>query len=168
MIESLQDLLTKPEPKKNTDVKGPTWPFNWHYMVEFVVDLREREDGGDPEILKREYITLVGDMDSDAYFSECVWNALPSDFLPTHGRGINFETDEFDIREPAVYRFTFGVRTQGEKYWTDCGYEYDSWEEYTLINFYKFTEEEVEVCWDPLDPMDDYDIRELDYPLETD
>ena len=121
--------------------------LQWHYIVEYIVDLRVPED---PQILNYVYITLRGDMDSDMYFSECVCNAQPDDFLPTEFTGhLNLsDTTNMDVSEPGVYRLTFGVTTQSSKTWTDCGYEYDAWEEYDLIAQYKFTNKEIESFWD--------------------
>lgn len=130
----------------------------WDYIVEYIVDIRYPED---PDILTYSYITLVGGMDSDCYFSECVGNATKSDILPTKITGhLNLEdTSKMDVSTPGVYRLVFGVKTGGEKYWTDCGYEYDAWEEYELIAQYMLTEKETEYCFQDLREDDPYNER---------
>lgn len=146
--------LSKMKPEENPTVNKT----KWHYIVEFIVDLRCPED---PDILDSKYLTLIGDTNSDCYFSECVDNVTPSDILPTEVSGhLNLQdTSEIDVSEPGIYRLTFGAKTSGEKYWTDCGYEYDAWEEYELLSQYKFTERENVILFLDLKENDPYDER---------
>lgn len=132
----------------------------WDYIVEYIVDIRYPED---PEILDYSYITLIGDMNSDCYFSECVCNARENDILPTEITGhLNLQdTSKMDVSKPGVYRLVFGVKTGGEKVWTDCGYEYDAWEEYDLLSQYMFTEKEAETCFQELRENDPYRFQEV-------
>lgn len=142
------------EPEENP----ATNKTKWHYIVEFIVDLRYPED---PDILDSSYLTMIGDMNSAFYFSECVDNVSPSDILPTEVTGhLNLQdTSEMDVSQPGVYRLTFGAKTFGEKYWTDCGYEYDAWETYELLAHYKFTEREATILFMELRENDPEDER---------
>lgn len=130
--------LNEAEPKNTTTVLNK---MKYHYIATYVVDLRD--EPYDPEILDYSYIAINGDMDSDMYFSECVSNATVDELIPAMEAG----DPGGMVLTAGVYRAVFGVITEGSCDWTDCGYEYDAWEEYDLISLYQFTDKEVEVCW---------------------
>ena len=120
--------------KVDPDVTKEVTNTTWDYIASFIVDLRNEYDY---EILDRSYITVRGTMDSECYFSECLHNAELTSFLNTEFTGkLNIDM------EPGVYRLVYGVNAKGDSYWTDCGMEYDAWEEYELLNSYKYTEKE--------------------------
>ena len=127
------ELFKEEEPANLAWTKSP---FN--YIAQYVIDMRNLDD---PEILDYSYIPISGDMDADMYYSECVQNALVDEFTQREMVKPGWKI------EPGVYRVVFGVNCCSDKYWTDCGYEYDAWEEYDMISKYKFTDKEVEVCW---------------------
>lgn len=139
-LGDLSNLLKEPEPKPKAEVADN---IPWHYLVEYVLEVFSKDEYPEEcervEVYDHSYITIRGDYDSDMYYSECVCNADPHDYLPTAFTG-HFELDEW---ESGVYRMVYGVKCGGEKYWTDCGYEYDAWEDYDLISKYHCTDKEA-------------------------
>ena len=111
-------------------VKEDTISFNatqWNYIVSYCVDTSV------PDILDVKPVSISANMDTDLYFHECATNADMDSFM---------DDDRLKDLEPGMYQLTFGVVAKGDSYWTDCGYEYDAWEEYELIGMYKYTLEE--------------------------
>ena len=144
-LDKLAESFGKEIKAKEKEPERETIIVKWHYVAEYIVDLLDN----DPEILNSSYVTVSGSMDSECYYSECVSNANIEDFI---------DPKEYS---PGVYRFVFGVRALGDSYWTDCGMEYDAWEEYDLFSMYKYTDEEVKICFKQIqmdDPM--FELRE--------
>lgn len=127
-MSGIPDLLLSGKEQTN-NVSHP----KWDYIVCFVVDLRHKHDF---HITTRKYISLTGQMDNDFYFSERVADANLTDFLDT-------KVTNVVVDSPGVYRLVYGVSAKGSKYWTDCGWEYDAWEEYELLARYQYTEQEI-------------------------
>ena len=126
--------------------------FQWDYIAMFVFEISDPkefpEESERVEIFERQMIPVSGTMDSECYYSECLDRAEASDILdPFFREGQRPPEIDLDKLPPGVYRMVFGVNTRGDKYWTDCGYEYDAWEEYHLISQYKYTDKEAEVCF---------------------
>jgi len=97
-------------------------------------------------------MTVRGDMDAECYFSECVGNATYDDLMQAFPRtektyvpGLN---DKFVLNlNPGIYRMVFGVKACGENHETAEGVEYDTWEEYQLLNRYQYSDKEVDICF---------------------
>ena len=160
--ECFADLQIDQEEPKNEAVVSNT--MKYHYIAQYVIDVRN--DPYDPEILDFSYIAISGDMDADMYYSECVSNAMVDDLIPAMESG----DPGGMVLLPGVYRAAFGVNVCGDKSWTDCGYEYDAWEEYDLISLYRFSDRETEVCWNSFCNVAEEDhndpFKELVEPFE--
>ncbi len=109
----------------------------YDYIATYIVDARNLDD---MEILHCEFITVRGDMDAELYYSECVQNA-PVDELWTCALKPHWNPP------PGMYRIVVGVECDGSEYHTDCGTEYDAWENYTMLSKYQLTEKEIQMCW---------------------
>ena len=153
--------LGQEEPKNETKISKT---MKYHYIAEYVIDLRD--DPYDPEILDFSYIAIDGDMDADSYYSECVSGAMLDDLIPAMEAG----DPGGMVLTSGVYRVVLGVNIGSSCDWTDCGYEYDAWEEYDLISLYMFSDKETEVCWNSFCNVEEEDhndpFKELMEPLQ--
>ena len=146
-LTSIDPTVDKPKPQHNIT--------KWDYVYNAILEIRDDEEGRkEVEIFSSSYLPLNGGLNSDCYYSECVADAEPSDFLFINGIG-KLET----TLEPGIYRFTCGVKTDGGYSWTDIGYEYDAWETYEILAYYKFTDEEVPYIINSLHEDDPEDER---------
>ena len=109
--------------------------MKYDFLLSIIVDMQNHE----PELLDYQVMPVNAGLDNECYYDECASNADLQDFLP----------NEFEKREDGVYRLLLGVVTKGTKYWTDCGYEYDAWEEYEIITDFKYTDHHAEFMRNP-------------------
>ena len=131
IFETDIELVVKQEPAPMLEPKEPSYGMckvDYDYIASFIVDLRHQPDD---EILDRQYVAVNGTFDSSHYYSECVSNTDLEHFIQNR-----------DEIPDGVYQMAFQVTCKGEKYWTDCGYEYDAWEEYEMISCVELTEDE--------------------------
>jgi len=135
-IKTLKDLREVFDRNKNEPVAIARNTTVWHYIVRYVIDLRNAEDY---QIIDSNYISLETDMNSECYHGECVENETIQDIVGSEYTGhVKFDG------EPGVYVYVLGAKCQGSKTWTDCGYEYDAWQEYDVLSVYRYTDEEAE------------------------
>ena len=149
------------EPKHPSDINKTTW----EYILQVIIDMREPED---IFIVDRHYICLVGDMNVESYFDECVANVEPRNLLDILITG---HIDKDKLSPPGIYRMVFGGNTGSDQTWTDCGYEYDAWEEYDLISSYKYPKEDeeyIEVMYKDIfsEMIPNFEDPEFEYMVE--
>ncbi len=165
-LDDFVNLLTmKPEVPLTTKVH-----FQWDYVAQFIVWIRDPEEYPEEservEILDSQHIPVRGTLDSECYYSECISNAQPSDILETDYTG-KYQID-FEQMPPGFYRMVFGVVCKSDKQWTDCGYEYDAWEEYEKISQYKYDEKEEKFMISTLIENDPEDERLFQFEVNED
>ena len=97
--------------EKIIDKNQATKSVKWHYIAQYTIHAMGEQGY---EVIDRSMINLHGSMDSHLYYSECLSESDPKDFM-----------DGIDL-ELGVYQLVFGVVTCGSESWTDCGYEYDA------------------------------------------
>lgn len=131
-LELLQPTVEKEPMEGDSFVNS-----KYHYIATYILDACNLDD---IEILHSEFITIQGDMDADLYYSECVLNETVDELWAVVHRP-HWTTP------PGIYRIVFGATCDGDKCWTDCGYEYDAWQNYTMLSKYRLTEKEIQMCW---------------------
>ncbi len=109
----------------------------YHYIATYIIDAHNLAD---IEILSHSFMTVRGDMDTDMYYSECAGNETIDELWAV------VRTPHWDP-PPGMYRIVVGAECDGTEGWTDCGHEYDAWQNYTLMSKYQLTENEIQLYW---------------------
>jgi len=112
------------------------------YIVSYVIEYFSDED---KHIVNHQHIPFFCDNDNAMYYSECVKNADVDAIWEV------VKENASDI-EAGIYNVILFAKCQGSETWTDCGYEYDAWEDYSLISLYRLRDDDIKYqqedwCW---------------------